>query len=355
MKTRILIVGVFFLGATALGVLVWSQSRAGTSAKQLAAAVEPSMTTAPAAAAERTPGWQGTLRQMPASLPGKYDASLPQWQEWQRRKQEDPRWEWKVEISFYGRVLDQDNEPVAGARVVVSCTDLSREGTSVRELVTDDRGDFRLSGIRGKHLLVRSIEKRGYEPAATNRDGFEYAAFFDESYHIPDAKNPVVFRMHRRGATEPLIVVSDKFRIPESGTLAVDLKSGRVGGEDVQIEMVDNSDPTGRKWVAKVRAPSGGVQMASDEFSVLAPASGYVPELTIDQDTPQPAGFQSGSLYKGGRFFVKTAAGYAVVEFRMVPGNKSLHLTSHLNPDTSSRNLEYDPTESGGQETAIKR
>jgi hypothetical protein len=42
-------------------------------------------------------------------------------------------------------------------------------------------------------------------------------------------------------------------------------------------------------------------------------------------------------------FFVKTPVGYALVEFRMIPGNHDLQFKSYLNPNTSSRNLEYDP------------
>ncbi len=276
--------------------------------------------------------------QITPAVSGKFDPSLPQWQEWRKRNREDPKWEWKVRIAFYGRVVDQDNQPVPDAKVVVLCAN----GTASRELFTDSQGCFSLSGIRGKLLLIRSIEKPGYKVAATNRDVFEYAAFFDENYYVPDAANPVVFRMHRQADAEPLIVVSDEYRIPDSGTLAVDLHTGRTGGEDFAIDLLDNTDPTGRRWIARVRAPSGGVQSANVEFPVMAPDTGYVPEMTIDQDTPQPPGFQSGSLYKGGRFFVKTDAGYALVEFRMVAGNKSLRLTSRLNPNPSSRNLEFD-------------
>lgn len=292
---------------------------------------------------KREPFGDLSLKQIPASVPGKYDPSLPQWQEWRRRKQEDAKWEWKVDISIHGRVLDQNNKPVDSAKVVLSWTDLSSEGSTVSELVTDGQGDFSLSGVRGKHLLVRSIEKQGYVFSVANRAEFEYAAFFDQNYYIPDANSPVVFRMHKTAHAGPLIVVSNKYRIPESGTVNVDLKTGQLGGQDLLIEFTDNSDPTGKKWAAIVRAPSGGLQIARDEFSVLAPESGYQPEVALDQDTPQPTGFQSGSLYKGGRFFVKTPSGYALVEFRMIPGNKSLRFTSYLNPTPGNRNLEFDP------------
>lgn len=289
--------------------------------------------------------WQSTEQQLPPSVPGKYDPTLPQWQEWRRRNKEDKKWEWKTPIAFYGRVVDQNNNPVAGAKVVVSWTDLSATGTSVRELHTDGAGNFTLSGERGKHLLVRSIEKVGYEDSTLNQDGFEYAAFFDENYHIPDPNSPVLFRMHMKAVAEPLVAISDKFKIQADGTVALNLRTSKQGRADANIlvELLDNSDPTGRKWVAKVSAPGGGIQPVNDEFATIAPESGYQSEITINQDTPQPGGFQSGSLYKGGKFYVKTSVGYALVEFRMIPGNKSVRLTSYLNPNTNSRNLEFDP------------
>lgn len=288
--------------------------------------------------------WQYTNQQMPPANPQKYDPSLPQWQEYWRRTKEDKKWEWKIPITFYGKVIDQFDMPVVGANVRISWTNLSVKGSSERELVSDARGLFAVSGINGKHLGVNEIRKEGYANSAVNPRGFEYAAFFDESYYVPDAKKPVIFRMHKKMGTEPLIVISNKYRIPANGAIAVDLKTGQQGGNDILIELVDNNDPTGKKWVARVSAPSGGLQVADSEFATVAPESGYESETIIDQDTVQPTGFQSGSLYKGGKFYVKAASGYALVEFRMIPGNKSLHFTSYLNPNPSSRNLEFDPT-----------
>jgi hypothetical protein len=190
---------------------------------------------------------------------------------------------------------------------------------------------------------VRSIERAGYEYATTNRNGFEYSAFFEEEYHIPNPANRVIFRMHRKVEGASLVTISDKFKIQSDETVAINLRTGKQDKTTASfvVELVDNSDPTGRKWAARISAPGGGLQPANDEFATVAPEEGYVPEIGIDQDTPQPGGFQSGTLYKGGKFYVKTSSGYALVEFRMIPGNKSIRVTSYLNP-SGSRNLEFD-------------
>ena len=283
-------------------------------------------------------------QQLPAADPNNYNPNLPQWQEWRRRNAEDPKWEWRVPITLYGQVLDQNDAPVTGAKVTLSWTDLSARGVSMREVITDEQGKLFLSDVNGKHLLVRSIEKEGYKYGEQKQDGFEYAAFFDKNYYVPDPKFPAIFRMHKKAEAESLIVISTKYRIPANGVIALDLKTGRQGGNDVSIALIDNSDPTGKKWVAKVRAPSGGLQAVDNEFATVAPEAGYESEIAIDQDTPRASGFPGGSFYKGGKFYVKTASGYALVEFRMVPGNKSLYFTSYLNPNPNSRNLEFDPT-----------
>jgi hypothetical protein len=94
--------------------------------------------------------------------------------------------------------------------------------------------------------------------------------------------------MHKHAEAEPLIVISNKYRIPANGVVAVDLKTEQQGGNDVSIALIDNSDPTGKKWVAKVSAPSGGLQVVDNEFATVAPESGYESEITIDQNLYRP-------------------------------------------------------------------
>jgi hypothetical protein len=338
MRRRTLILVVFVgVSVGAVGLLLFQKPRV-LGEKSMALAVTPTSNKVLGSKS----AWQNGHQQMPAADPARYDPLLPQWKEYWRRTADDKKWEWKVPIEFYGRIIDQFGDPVGAARVHVSWTDLSDQGTTERELFSDENGSFLINGVMGKRLTVNLIQKEGYESAARNFRSFEYAAFFDQNYHVPDPKRPVIFEMHRKAETEPLIVVSNKYRIPEDGVVGVDLKTGRLGGTDLLIELIANSDPTGKIWIAKVSAPSGGIQLASDEFATVAPETGYESVLTINQDSPQPAGFQGGSLYKGGRFYVKIPLGYAVAEFRMIPGNKSLHFTSYLNPKPSSRNLEFD-------------
>jgi hypothetical protein len=284
-----------------------------------------------------------TYSQLPASISGKYDSTLPQWQEYEKRNREDKKWEWKTQMAFYGRVVDQNNEAVAGATVELQWTDLSITGTSKYQTISDATGLFKMENAQGKNLGVIQLRKQGYILSPSNRRNFEYAAFFDKTYHLPDPNNPVIFRMYKRGASEPLIVRSGKMQVPDNGSVKINLLANEQDESNSQliIDLLSNSDRTGRSWNARLRVPSGGIQQTAEEFATLAPESGYQPEITIDQTSHLPDG-QSGNLYKGGRFYLQTPSGYAVIDIQMVAGNNSLRFSSYLNPNPTSRNLEHD-------------
>ena len=75
-------------------------------------------------------------------------------QAWWARRERDKEADWKVPIRFYGRVVDQDRQPVSGATVHFQWTDLSKQGTSEADTVSDEGGNFSLTGARGKNLGV---------------------------------------------------------------------------------------------------------------------------------------------------------------------------------------------------------
>ena len=298
-------------------------------------------------------GWQNTYKQIPPSVHGKYDPLLPQWNEWNRRNKEDPKWEWKMPILFYGKVIDQFGNAVAGANVKVSWSGLDPDESTFMNVISDKNGAFSISGVNGKRLGVDAIEKIGYVLSTKIQRDFEYAAFFDETYCIPDQKTPKIFLMHKKSDVESLIAISKRFEISSDGISPINLKTGRSEYPDLSIEILENKieyDPIKMtrttKWSARLHAYSGGIQPVNVEFATIAPESGYQSAISINQDTPQPAGFQSGSLYSGGRFFVKTESGYAFVDFRMVPGHKGFRVISYLNPNVGSRNLEFDSSKS---------
>ena len=80
----------------------------------------------------------------------------------------DPNFEWKQPIDFYGKVLDEHEQPVANARVRFVWNDLSPTGTSEAETATDSSGLFSLRDKRGKGLSVY-VSKEDYYSAGNAR------------------------------------------------------------------------------------------------------------------------------------------------------------------------------------------
>src|SRR5262245_56035126 len=72
--------------------------------------------------------------------------SDPRWQWWNRMEKEDPKFEWKMPIELYGKVVDENEHPVVGASVHCTWTDLSPTGTSKAEMQSDANGLFSLTG-----------------------------------------------------------------------------------------------------------------------------------------------------------------------------------------------------------------
>src|SRR5439155_9463279 len=84
-----------------------------------------------------------------------------------RRDRSDPKWEWKVPIHFYGRVVDENFSPVPEAKIHFQWTDLSAHGTSQTDGITDCQGNISLGSLQGQRLLVR-LTKTGYYVSSSN-------------------------------------------------------------------------------------------------------------------------------------------------------------------------------------------
>jgi Carboxypeptidase regulatory-like domain len=148
---------------------------------------------------------------------------------WLERVEKDKKAEWKVPIQFYGKVIDENSEPVAGANVHFQWTDLSDKGTAVAETATDSSGRFSLDGVKGKRLSVR-VTKEGYYASQTaSYKSFEFSNPGENIYYEPDSANPVLFQLRRRGIGAQLIKRSVKVVLPGDGTNAkIDLTGGKI-------------------------------------------------------------------------------------------------------------------------------
>ncbi len=284
----------------------------------------------------------------------------PRWPIYWKKREEDQTFEWKTPISFYGKVLDQNQQPIPSVEVSMNWTDMSPKGTSAATLTTDANGMFSITDIQGKNFGVRSLKKDGYEEAkASNRYSFEYAGFWEPTYHEPDPKNAVIFHMRKRGEAEPMIQYGPTlFGAPNNGIPAsFDLVTGRkAAGGSGNITLRITKGPKINKrfdWTATVEGAGGaGLIESTDEFMMTAPEEGYQSQWTFSQKATDEK-YQSQIQKK---FYVKTGESkYARVELRIIPEyneTAAIDLTVYLNPKPGSRNLEFDPSKLVNSDTS---
>ena len=155
--------------------------------------------------------------------------------EYVEKSMADPQYDWKQPIDFYGRVVDENNVPVANASVHFEWNDISEKGTSDATATSDSNGYFSLVDRRGKRLYV-DVGKEGYYSSGDARNAtFEYANPADGLF-TPNPNNPVVFHLRKKGVGADLITseygVKPYFgvTIPLDGTpVQVDLLERKIG------------------------------------------------------------------------------------------------------------------------------
>lgn len=274
----------------------------------------------------------------------------PKWIWWNEQSARDPQFEWKMPIRFFGKVVDENGLPVAGATASFIWTDMSPHGSSTAEAVSDGAGLFGLQGVKGKRMQVR-VNKEGYYSNPNNVFSFEYAAFFESNYHEPDAKKPVVFRLRKQGGIPKELVVRETMMgIEPNGTPHfIDLGTTRKSGADtgdisVRIKRTAPKEQKRYDWSAVIEGVNGaGLIESGDEFMFEAPKDGYQSGYTYEfiQSSPDWKNNLRKQYYvmgEGGKMF-----GRLEVEFMPKYQNTAaLAIRFFVNP-TGSRNLEFEP------------
>jgi DDE superfamily endonuclease len=121
-------------------------------------------TPAPATSTQATAIRRTDAKSIPAGIHqqpgGPYQLVDPRWAKRRRLLKEDPQYEWKTPIEFYGKVLDEHGNPVVGATADISWTDMSLNGSSNTQVTSDGAGLFVDNYATHKHPSVTAwIEK----------------------------------------------------------------------------------------------------------------------------------------------------------------------------------------------------
>ena len=272
-------------------------------------------------------------------------------------------------VSFHGRVIDQNGDPVKGVLISTEITrreeliariiaDGKDQITDKVDYVTDANGSFVIDERKGYALSIEKFEKQGYErPGRGVKTHFMFGQLLRNpeasEFHHPDPTHPVVFTMWKKGKTEPLIAMGVDLRFLEKDKidtlylpLVVNAKAqpNPVEGWDIKAKVSVRSR---ENWSFTLEGDGdSGFIVTDDIHTNMAPVDGYVPSITINSNDPElrPDVNRSIKVYYRGNNGNKYAA------FRMEFGswgqrgenNFTIDLMGlRINPN-GSRNLEFD-------------
>ena len=185
-----------------------------------------------------------------------------------------------VPVVFFGKVVDQDNAPLAGVKVRASVRSWHVIATSDGdatfdryEAVSGSDGSFQIDGGRGNALTIEGVEKAGYEPESKALQSFGYTT---SDPLRPDVNNPVVLRMWKAEAKAQLITGTKRYSlVPDGRTYTIDLLTGAIvesataeGDLRVSIRRPENAAWGQRyDWSLDVRPINGGLAEETDAGS----------------------------------------------------------------------------------------
>jgi hypothetical protein len=257
----------------------------------------------------------------------------------------------KVSMDTYGKVVDQDGQPVVGASVQ-GYVDLSSGDSEEHDTKTDVQGQFRFLGLHGQGLGIR-LQKEGYE--------YGYRIPYQRpGNYLPDPNDPVVITMWKLHGAEPMVHVKIQSSVSCDGTAnRFDLLTTKMNGTETDIHASNNNgdlvvkltrnplsiDSRNRdkpfNWSLTLAITNGGLEEITNIYPNEAPVEGYQPTITLNFPTNMVGWkneinnsyyFKSGQVYGRMTLYIDASRPSPPTYF---------NAEIYANPN-GSRNLEFD-------------
>lgn len=265
-----------------------------------------------------------------------------------------------VEIRFYGKVVDQDDRPLAGVRVRAGVREWKVKNlfepigvSHYQTKITGLDGLFAFDSLRGDALDIEQIQKEGYILSRHAKKGFIYGPL--RHHFVPNPLEPVIYRMWRTNGAVPLYRIDISGSMPRDGTpVPLDLVRNRRAtqpGLDTDVRLTLQHDaPPGQRgftphypWRCAIEVPDGGVLETQDEFLYLAPVAGFQPKWVTEFSKGDP----DWKAQKEVEFYLQNRGGQQhgslKVTFKLgLDGTGYFSISGWLNP--TGRVLELDST-----------
>lgn len=251
--------------------------------------------------------------------------------------------DWQRPIEFYGKVVDETSNAIAGASVSFRWDETPFEDEG-RTAATQSGADglFSLTGALGRILGV-TVTKEGYYTSRSGAQSYRYS-LRDEVFS-PDSAKPVVFTLRKKGQGAELLTSENgvranvAVRVPKNGApVRVDLLEKKASANG-QLEISQNKPPwkEAREWSFRLSLPGGGLVANEDEFQFEAPGDNYQPSLEFSFMKSETNWTTQVSKQFYIAFGQPRTYGWLRIESNLA--QETIFLTYAINP-SGSRNLE---------------
>jgi len=264
------------------------------------------------------------------------------------------------DITFYGHVLDQYNQPVANTKISYTGTsNYLMTGAGRGAVLTDEQGYFEID-THGAVLVIAGIEHK----EITARGVVRFLSYSGDAegfpnWHDYDEKDKAyVFNVWRLSQYEGAISgnIRDGYkRTGDTYTLKMEggMKKQKIfeGEQSGHLRVSCTRKPHMEHhrdfgdWTARITPINGGIQETNDQYTNLAPESGYMPSLDIDMrlGTKDYVPYLRDKKYY---FTSNNGKEYGSLQVSFEPHGKAeddryciIRMSYKINP-TGSRNLE---------------
>lgn len=253
---------------------------------------------------------------------------------------------WRTPILYYGKVIDESNQPISGVKVSFNTSSvnesLTKEQYDTGTVTTDERGIFKIDGVRGVGMVFQ-LSHPNYYLYPGNIMDYDIRDYPKKGALPNTEENALVFRMHSKGHPVSLVHRADGINVPLDRTpTALVLRGSDYNQKIGQLVVEASGNPPQRydqqpfDWDAKITVPDGGLIEYTNQFDFVAPDSGY--QSSIEFAFPKETVGWTDTVSKN--YFVKLPSGYARLNI-YIGAKRPLFFSVEYdyNPDGSS-NLE---------------
>ncbi len=188
-----------------------------------------------------------------------------------------------MDIKFYGKIVDQNGDPVSDVTVEhVGLNAIYASGSGTRRAFTDENGLF-IVDASGTAFVVEKFTKPGYEfpprQRFVNERGQNKAELLWSDY---TEDNPYVFKAWKvvKSGYPNVSEAKTNYGFKLGKTYSMDFTSlnkrkiRKEGKLDLDMQVLFNRDDAGN-WSLKLSVPDGGLIETKDQYLNMAPESGY--------------------------------------------------------------------------------